>query len=789
MEKIEDILKIMDSAEKKRTKTVLVRYLKKWPWFVAFCITGIFIGYFHYRNSPNIFQIKSRILIINEEGPLSSVLAFDNSVSNFGKKANIENKIGILQSYTLYRKALENLNWDYSWYVKKMLYNAELYNGDPFELVLPPGANNAKNIQIEIEVLNNNEYKLQAKGETYLNGYAQYVDISETVKFGELWINNFFNFQLNKANGLVGETYILKFNDVNTLTSQYLDKTKIELEELNSDIISITVNGENAQKEADFINELNKVFIRSGMEKRNENSENSVEFIDSQLSRIKKSLGNAEENFSNYRTNNQVMNLGQEAQLIYAKLEEIEQEQYLTQLQIDFYIQLQQYLDNAKKIGEMVNPSIIGITDENLNSTLQNLKELHARREVLTYSVQEKNPKLILLDKEIKITRDGLEETLKNQLKATQSKKESLDERSKTVQQRLSKLPETEKKLISIQRDFDLNNELYTYMLQKKAEVSISKASISPEVQVIDDALVEAAKQVGPNIILNVGTGIVGGLFIPFAIISLLSFFNNKIESLEEVEKESIIPVFEGIIKHKYKSKLPIIDHPRSGVAECFRGVKSNINTLLDGRSNSNIISINSLVPAEGKSFISANLSATFSKTNKKVLLIGADLHKPALHNFLLVKESYGLSNYLNEEKNLEDITTKTSIPNLYFIQAGSFQKNPSDLFDTEKFKEFIEQIKRKFDYIIIDNAPLLLVPDAILTSHISNISLFILRENCSHKEQIKQINKIVRFNNLKTAAIVMNDISSNSFGYGYGNKGKYWKKGYGEYRQTMKIV
>lgn len=782
MERIDEIITLIDSHEKKETRNTFLRYLKKWPYFVLFGLIGLGLGYFYYKNSPNKYEVSSRILIKNK----------DNSVNAFGKqgsqymaqKINIENQIGILHSYTLYNRALKNLDWDYSWYRKELLFDKELYNNPPFELIVPPNAMNAKDVMLQVEPLNDNQYLLSADGETNMNGYNQPISLEEKVKFGEPFTNDFFSFTLNKGYGEVGKTYLLKFNSMHALTSQYLNRTVIEPSDNNSDLISITIEGHAPQKDADFINELNEVFKQFGMENENQNSEKSVEFIDNQLQRIKKDLSTAEENFSNYRQNNKAMNLGQEAQLVYQKLEEIESAQYQTQLQLDYYKDLQKSLNNSQMIVDMVNPSYVNITDPNLTTTLSNLKDLYSRREELSYSVTETNPKLVQLNNDIKIARDGLSETVNNQLEITQAKMNSLNERYAEAQARLSKLPKTEKEVVSLQREFDLNNELYTYMLQKKAEANIAKASVAPQVQVIDPALAQSATFIGPSLVKYGGAGLAGGLILTFAAITLISFFNTKIESREEIEKWSKIPVLEGIVKHKYKGKLPVLDHPRSGIAESFRGLKSNLNAILE-QPGPKVVSINSLVPGEGKSFISSNFSAILTKTNTKVLLIGADLHKPTLHKFLNVKEAEGLSNYLKGEKEIEDIISSTSIPNLKFVQAGPIPNNPSDLIESDKFEFLIERTRKMFDYVIIDNAPLLLVPDAVLTSRYSDVSLFVLRINHSHKEQIKQINKLVDFNKIKKAAIIVNGAPDR--GYGYGKK--YWKKGYGEYKQKMSIA
>lgn len=782
MEKIEEIISRIDSHQNKKAKKEIQKYLKKWPWFIVLCIIGIMLGFYKYKNSPNIYEVKSQILVKEQNQDINSVLSFNNPIMPMRNRTNIENKIGILQSYTLFRKALNNLNWNTSWYKKELLYKKELYKNEPFILTLPPNALNVENVLIEIVPLNNREYQIQAEGQTNQNGILQNFEIDEIVRYGNPFNNDFFNFTISPKNEEIDETYYLVFNNLNSLTNSYLKRTTISADDPSSDIITIMIKGANIQKEADFINELNNVFIQFGVENKNRNSDNSLKFIDDQLSRIETQLKSSEENFSNYRQNNQVVNLSQEAQIIYKNLEEIENKKYMTQLQIDYYKDLQQYLDDSEKISEMVNPSVIGITDDNLNKMLSKLMDLYSRREVLSYSVKEKSPSYEIIEKEIKITRDGLDETLKNQLKATQSILQSAENRHQSLEARIKKLPETEKELIGIQREFDLNNELYTYLLQKRAEASMSKASIASEVQVIDPAMVESSTLVGPSLIKNVGIGLFGGVFIPFIFISLANYFNTKIETREEIEKQSNIPVLEGIVKHSYKEKLPVIYHPRSGIAESFRGIKSNLNALLDNQG-SKVISINSLIPGEGKSFISSNFSVTLANNNKKTLLIGTDMHKPTLHNFLGVKLSDGLTNYLKNQMSFEEIISETKIPNLHFIQAGGEAvANPSDLMNAEKLENLIELARNKYDYIVIDSAPLLLVPDAILTSNYADISLFLLRINFSHKEQINQINKVVDFNKIKKAAIIINGAADRGYGYGH----KYWKKGYGEYKYKI---
>ncbi len=788
MKNIEDIINQIDTNKKKDTINNFKKYIKFWYLFLIFGFIGTIIGLLIFRYSPPTYSIQSRVLVKTQNEQLNSILPSQNDFvksMGMGQNSNIENKIGILQSYTLFRKALVNLDWKVSWYQNELLYKKELYKNEPLELIVPPNALNVQNTLIKIEVLSDSQYQIQTEGKTSQNGYQQEFQINETAKFDVPFNNEFFSFTLGKKGKLLPNSiYYLKFNNINSLTNQYLSKTNISSNELGSDIITISIKDQNIQKEADFINELTNVFIQFGLENKNSNSNNSLEFIDSQLSRIKTQLKTAEDNFSNFRKNNKVMDLSQEAQIVYQKLEEIENEKYMTQLQINYYTDLLKYLDNSDKISEMVNPSVIGINDASLSSMLSKLMDLYRKREVLSYSVKEKNPSFQILEKEIKITRDGLEETAKNQLQATEAMLTSTEERYTTIEQRIKKLPQTEKQMIGIQREFDLNNELYTYLLQKRAEASLAKASIMPEIQIIDQAMEESSTQTGPNLLLNVGAGLMGGVSIPFFVISLLILFNTKIESRDEVESKSDIRVLDGIIKHNYKTLTPVVQHPRSGIAESFRGLRTNISTILES-PRSKVVSINSLLPGEGKSFISSNFSITLAQSKKKTLLIGADLYKPTLHKFLNIKENKGLSDYFKGDLEMKEIIYSTSIPNLHFIQAGSSPQNPSELIVGEKLRQLLEMAREMYDYIVIDNAPLMLVPDAVTTSNYADISLFIVRMFQSHKEQVKQINKIVSFNKIEQAAIVIN--GSPDRGYGYGKK--YWKKGYGESKYKANIT
>jgi capsular exopolysaccharide synthesis family protein len=375
-------------------------------------------------------------------------------------------------------------------------------------------------------------------------------------------------------------------------------------------------------------------------------------------------------------------------------------------------------------------------------------------------------------------------EVLNNLIVTTEREKQNADTRYRNTQSRLASLPAAEKNLVNMQRDFDVANELYNYLLKKKAEAAISQASIAPQAKIIDPAQAEYATRLGPNLMIFLLAGLMAGLIFPVILILILAVFKNRIESVDEIESRLEIEVLDEIIHHKFKTGLPVVDYPQSGISESFRNLKVKLlNRIPDPVQK--VISINSLISGEGKSFISANFAAILSMSNKRVLLIGTDLRNPSLQSYFGPASGKGLSAYLGNEADFNEIIKPTKTPSLFFVHAGELPENPSELLENSRFAELIETARSYFDYIVLDNAPMLLVSDANWTTRFADINLFVLRMNYSRRNETNDINKIVRFNQVKNAYAIVNDAPYKVYSYA----ARYYKKGYGSYRSNMRVA
>lgn len=765
-------------------KEFLFRMLSKWYWFAICGFLGLSLAWVHNRYTISIWQVEATVLV--SEGSKST--GVDNLFEslNLGKTVNMENQIGLLKSYNLNRQAIENLDWRTSWFSQGRFVDQEYYGNEPYKVVEPEGVVNSSGISLSVNVISDDRYHISCQTEVRIDGRLRKIDISQDGKIGVPFISPFFHFTLEKgvSQPVPGDICYFRFNDANSMALSYRGKLSAELTNKTSEILQLTVKGTQPEREVAFVNELSRVYIQFGLQEKNRTSENTVQFIDAQLTGIADSLRIAGQSVTNFRSENQIFNLSQEGGLVMTQLQTLESEKAIAEMRLVYFKSLRNYITSANGMKQAVSPSVIGITDPALNTMVVKLADLYSRREVMSYSAQDLNPALIMLDNEIKSTRNSLVENLANLESNSKTELDNLKGRIAGVNKSAEKLPKTEQQLINIKRRFDVNNELYTFLLTKRAEAAITKASNVADAQIIDRARLETAGIVGPNKRNNLLIGLLLGLGLPFIIILLSDYFNDTIKNTEEIERATTLPIVGTIGHNSYDKEFSVTEHPRSGITESFRGLRTNIQYML-GEPGKNVIGIHSAIPGEGKSFISLNLACIIAMNNKKVLIVAVDMHKPRLNNiFGFEHPKLGLSTYLINQNKLNEIVLPTQIKNLSFVSSGPIPPNPAELLENGGFERFISEVKVAFDYVILDNPPVSVVTDGVVSGRYSDTNLFVLRQGYSHKKQVQFIDQLAARNTMPQIGIILNDVESSSYedGYKYGRKRKFGGPGYEGY-------
>jgi len=759
---------IQKQEEEFDIKKIIFLFLRKWQWFAFFGAFGLIAAFGYNKVSIPQYWVASSILVPESSNGNDMMTLFDGGFNL--PKSNITDQIEIITSYYTVRQTLLNLNWRTSWYKKDMFVWRGIYKNEPFDVQESQSFINPKGIAIYITPTSTNTYSVSVNGEIYFNNSKTRIKFESSGSFDQPFVNKYFNFTLlRKINNIdtSSEQYYFTFNDLNNSTLTYQDKINAKLKDKDGSVIECSLQGEEPEKECDFLNELIKVYSEGKMSFKNEAQRRSLEFINTQLAGISDSLTTAGNKFTEFRSRNKIINLGEEGNIVMNSLTVIENERVQSQMQLDYFQNLQKYLNSNTDFKQVVSPSVVGIQDVSLNALVLKLGQLYNRRQILSFSAKENNPTLIMIDKELNQTRSQLNENLRNLIDNATRNINSQKDRQANISSQLNRLPQKEQQLVNIQRQFNLTNEIYTFLLQKRAETNIALASSMPDVQIIDVARPETAYIVSISSTKMLMMGLLSGLLIPMAFMLITNFFDNRIRTQEEIENHTNLPVLGNIVHDPSKSEMAVFENPKSIIAESFRTLRTNMNFMLH-ESGGKVISIHSANPSEGKSFIGVNLATILAMNNSKVLLIGADLRKPKLHKIFKFENDKGLSTYLIGYNTIDQIIFPTQISNLSLILSGPIPPNPAEILDNLEMKKLIHQLRNRYDFIILDNAPLSLVTDGLIVSQLSDLNILILRYGVSHKHQVELFNQYAAKKLVNNPAILVNDIKFNEFGSTY---------------------
>jgi len=750
-------------------KALKSKILRNWYLFVVFCSIGVLIAFIYKNIVPPYYKISTTILIKSDKSSdLDNI--FRQLDSNSGSAA-IQDQVGVLKSYNLNLKAVQYLNWRYSWSEKGLFKDKDVYGNDPYIIEQASESSQLENVPLIIKTVSSDSYSVECdRMVTKKNGAKVQLKFDKQLKFGESFHNDFFHFSLVKRPDrpvVVGEEFELVFNNLGDLALSYKNSLMVKQPEDGlSNLINVELLTSTLARDVDYLNQLGKVYIQFGLDEKNRMANNTIKFIDDQITGVNQSLQIAGDKFTSFRAENRTVDLGQEASSVVEQLKQIESERANVGLKLEYYNNLKYYLENRDQNKDLMAPSLVGVTDEALNLKVIRLNELYVKREVLSYTAQERNPVLISLTNEINYTQKSLKENVENLISNSNVELQSLNERQRAVNSQLSRLPKTEQNLIGIKRNFDLNNELYTFLLQRRAEAEIAKASNNPDAQILDPSDTGIALLMGPILFLDLMIGFFGGLFVAFFVVLVKELATGVLTDVEDISSRLLVPMVGTITLNKYKTEMAVYEYPRSAITESFRGLRLNLEYFFQN-VHGKVLAVHSYISGEGKSFVALNLAIVFAGGKKKVLLVDGDLRKSRLHKILNQEVEIGLSDYLQGKNSLDEIIRSTEIPNLSFVSSGSPHDSSSELLNNGVLRDFFNQAKERYDYVIIDNAPFGVVYDPVIVGMYADTNLLLIRLNFSNAEEIDAINKIAHDGILKNVMVAANG-KKQSKGHGY---------------------
>lgn len=772
-------------------KKYLFKALSYWYLFLISITISFFIARWINSHAIPTYGLHSTIMLKSE----SNEEEIAGGLTLFNKRKNLDTQKGILESFSLSEEVVNDLEFETSYYRdERFKTNYEIYKKSPFVVNYDSLSSQYIGIPVYVEFISEKEILIS----------IEKFELEKKIKIGENFSYKNFNFNITLRDtssfnkNIIGNKYFFVKESITRLVQSYLGRMEIEVAPQGSSILWLWLVGTVPQKDADYLNKLTELYIKKGLQEKNQKAASIIEFIDKQLEGVSDSLQKTESTMQIFKQKNRTLDISAEGIILLDKLTEFHKYSEQQKNKITYYKYLREQLSLKNDASSITAPSIMNISDPVLLSYLDKYSTLITEREMLDYSVRNDIPISEKLDLQIKKMRHQILIHAKKNIEVAELDLANVKRNIAKTNRDINKLPISERRMISIERKFNINDELYTHLLKRRMEAAITQASNKADTKQLDRARPELASKKSPDTAGNKKKGIIFGFIIPILFIVAMEFFNNKIEDKSDIENKTTIPIYGTIGKNRHKSILPVVDHPKSPISESFRAIRTNLKYILKNKNKKTIV-VTSSISGEGKSFISGNFASVIALSDKKVLLVGLDLRKPKLHIPFNLENKNGISSYLVERLEYEDVIKETSTNNLFIALPGLVPPNPSELIESERMKIFFERASKEFDYIIVDTPPIAVVTDAMLLTEIADAYLYVMRQDYSSKNVIKLIEDAKKDNQLNNLGIVLNDIQikkgfdySHGYGYGYGygyGQGYYDETDYDKKSFFKKII
>jgi tyrosine-protein kinase Etk/Wzc len=766
----------------------ILKYIKYWPYVFVSILIALIAAYLVNKSTPPVYQASSKFYI-NEELTNNGILdltGLTRAVKSGGVEQKMANQAIFLKSRNVAEKTLERLDFNVDYLQPGFFTDTELYKNSPIYVQVDWGHLQLIGGKIKISWTDTKNFKISFPHEIY-NKYLQGSPNEEVIfeneeypgiyTFGEFVELPYLKIKVSLVKNINEGEILINLNPKSSLVSKYTGEILQVFPYDNvASVLGLSISTPHPQKGADYLDALMEVYLEIELEEKNRMARNTVEFIDSQISGVSDSLSYFETNLQTFRSGNRTYNISEESSSVYEQMTRLESELSQERFNRDYFENLRNYLVR-ENYDQIIAPSALGIQDANLNSLINSLINLQQDRSNILFTQTEESPRVKELNRKIQDTSKSLSEVLRSLANNTQFRISELENRMRKYESQFTKLPSTEQDLIRLERGRNLNETIFTFLQQRRAEAAISMASTSSSNKIVEYALASYTPiRVREKVIFIVFFGL--GFIIPVVIIGIFVIMDNRIKDFKELEQKLYMPLLAKIPQNKMQSALSVINEPRSALSESFRALKTNISFVVPIEKQLTI-AVSSTISGEGKTFTSINLASIYSLNNKKTLLISCDMFKPSAFRDFQLGSKVGLSNYLSQQvDSVFEIIQNTKFPLFDIITAGAIPPNPSDLLASERFVHLIHELKKVYDVIVLDTPPVGLISQSFEVIKYVDMIAYVLRYKFSEKSFIGDLNDIKLKKGINNIYAILNDVPAKEmtykgFDYGYYQESK----------------
>lgn len=767
-------------------RTILDKYLVHWQWFVLTVAVCLFVAYVYLRYTIPQYQATTTILVKDDKkgGLLSELSVFSDMGLGSGMKSNVDNEVEILKSRTLVESVVQKLNLNVSLWTKGKIVDREIYKQTPITVNFSntkPGFY-TESMRLKFKELTPNTFSLESESET--DSVSVILTNKKEFRFGELIETKNADLVITPLKGN-GFRYKDDDKSVEIVVSPFENvvasfKGRIEVTPISklSSVVSVSIKDPLVSKAEAFLDNLIQIYNEDAAADKNFISESTSKFISERLILITKELDGVEQDVESFKKSNNLTDIETEAKLFIDGSSDYNKKVAEVEIQMNVVASMLDFIKKSSNADLL--PSNVIAAQGDASGLISAYNELVLQRNRILKSATVVNPSVVKIDQQITSLKENVAQSLSRMQSSLTIQKRDLNSREGLMNSKIGQIPVQERQFRVIARQQKVKEELYLYLLQKREETAITLAATQPNARVIDDA--KASKSpVSPKKNIIYLAAFLLGLLIPIGVLYLKEMLNTKIKNHSDLEGKTQIP-FVGDMPSSDSPQQIIEAGTRTSSAEALRIIRTNLDFMLNGvpDGKSKTILLTSTIPGEGKTFLAVNLASIFALSGKKVILIGMDIRHPKFNEYLDLPPNSGLTNYLSSTNaQINDYIIKVKgFESFDVLPSGVIPPNPVELLMSKKVDELFAQLKKEYDYIIVDTAPVSLVTDTLIVAKHADTTVYVVRANYLDKRMLHIPERLYKENKLPNMALLLNDTQITK-GYGYGGYG-YGHYGYG---------
>lgn len=773
---------------------ILFRYIVHWKWFLVSIVICVVIAFVKFKFTLPGYEVNTTVLLKDDQkgGGTPEMNAF-KEMGLFVQKNNVDNELEQLKTTTLVGEVVKELGLNVSYiqrgkidfvntigklfkadmlgmYDKKVLYGSEC----PFILSPPDEMINTLDEPIELQVIVSPYGEYEFSGEHNNKKFNIKASISDNVvqlPFG--------NMTLTRGKYKPYDEMVVNVLIISPITTAgwLVGQLEMELTSKTTSVVDVSMSTPNVQMGKDFLAKLIEVYNRQDMDDQNKMNTKAAQFIEDRLNTLARELGQVETQVENYKQNQGITDIKSQSDMFIQQTGDYSQKRLDVETQLAIISDIDDYMQRKENKFQLL-PASTGIKSQGLNELINNYNKLVLERNKLLRIASESNQAMVDVTNQTESMFSTVKSSIRNEKNNLMTAQRDLMSRNTENSAKIRAIPRQEREYTEIKRQQGVKEALFLFLLQKKEEKYLNMSIVEPIAKIIDTPF-SAGTPISPRKTMMLFFAFIMGLVIPVVIITIKGLLKYQVENKEELESMTSISVLGEIPKTEENGKILIQENSTNAFAEIVRLLRTNLLFVLDGKDKK-VINVVSSISGEGKTFVAINLAMSLALLDKKVLIIGLDIRKPKLAEYLDMDNSLGITLYLTGQLDKSELVQPTNIhPKLSVIMAGPIPPNPNELLAKPALDDLMKDLREKYDYIIIDTAPVGIVSDSFSLNRLADVNLYVVRADYSHKKNIEDAAKLNKNKKLNNLYFVLNasDINKNTYHYGYKKSNSY---GYG---------